>query len=93
LDNVLIVISGACIPAVGRKGVLAGDARQNDTTTAKTLIDLVVQRITAIHMHDVQPARVAEIAQLAIECLDLRQLVPLVRDEHVWIGRLYKRRQ
>ena len=73
-------------PTVGGLGVLGGDAGENQAGAPQAPVDLVVQRVSAAHLHDVQPARVAKGAQRFVQLQDLGLLPPLVRDEDV--GRL-----
>jgi len=53
-------------------------AGEYEATSSDAAVNLVVQRVSAAHLHHVQPAAVAETRQFAVESFDLALLVPLV---------------
>ncbi len=63
------------------EGSLSGEY---DATATHTFVDIVIEGVSATHLHDVKPAAVAQTGQRSVQGFDRRLLTPLVGDEDLW---------
>ena len=72
------------LPAIWRLRILGRHTGEKDGTFTYSVVYLFKQSVTAAHLFDVKPTRVAKVDQSLVQRLYLKLLVPLVRDEGLW---------